>query len=228
VHYPNVLSESETLDRVLAGASLARYGDGEFNLCEGHGLKCQRFDLDLARRLREILIDSGECLVGIPNIRSRTPKLPFWSKYLSRAPRLLTDRVYGSSFVTRPDSAPWVDTPDYWRRVESLWVGQRVTLVRGQTSSLTPDDLKGAAHVDDVIGPRAHAWSDYTELLSLIGRPARALLCLGPTATVMAVDLCAKGVHAIDLGHIGLFYRKHLAGEPMIRTDADKILMSPA
>jgi hypothetical protein len=56
-----------------------------------------------------------------------------------------------------------------------------------------------------------------------IGSPERVLLCLGPTATVMAVDLCARGIHAVDLGHLGLFYKKHLRGDPMVRTDADKV-----
>jgi hypothetical protein len=38
----------------------------------------------------------------------------------------------------------------------------------------------------------------------------------------MAVDLCAIGIQAIDLGHIGLFLRKHRRGEPMVVTQADK------
>jgi hypothetical protein len=39
----------------------------------------------------------------------------------------------------------------------------------------------------------------------------------------MAVDLCAKGVHAIDLGHVGMFVHKKRRGEPMWVTDADKV-----
>lgn len=223
--YPSVLSESDTLDRVLAGASLARYGDGEFNLCEGHGLKCQRYEADLSRRLREILIDSGDCLVGIPNIRSNTPKLPFWSKYLKRGARLLADRPYVSSFITRPDSAPWINTSDYWQRLESLWVGQDVTLVRGSLRSLLPTDLFGAKSVREVLAPPLHAWSDYDRLMREIGTPSRALLCVGPTASVMAVDLCARGVHAIDIGHAGMFLRKYRRGETMTMSAADHELL---
>jgi hypothetical protein len=36
------------------------------------------------------------------------------------------------------------------------------------------------------------------------------------------VDLCAKGVHAIDLGHVGMFLRKARAGRPMTVTTEDK------
>ncbi len=38
----------------------------------------------------------------------------------------------------------------------------------------------------------------------------------------MAVDLCKKGVHAIDLGHVGLFLKKHRQGLPMWLSKDDK------
>ncbi len=219
--YPQVLNESDTLDRVLAGASLARYGDGEFKMCRGAGIKSQDGHPELSRRLVEILKSSGQCLVGIPNIRSDTPKAEFWGKFMRYAP-FLAQRPYVSSFVTRPDSAPWINTDDYWQRLESLWVGQDVTLVRGSSKSLTAEDLIGAGTITEIIAPRQHAFASYDELLKRIGTPKRALLCLGPTATVMAVDLCKKGVHAIDLGHVGMFVRKHRRGEEMWLSKDDK------
>lgn len=211
--YPLVLGEVETLHRVCEGRSIARYGDGELKMCGGSGIKSQMPNAQISKRLREILQHSGECLVGIPNIRSETPKNAFWGKYMAHAD-LLADRLYVSSFITRPDSAPWINTPEYWRQLESLWVGQDVTLVRGSTKSLIAEDLVGARRVTEVIAARQHAWVEYESLLERIGTPSRALICLGPTATVMAVDLCAKGVHAVDLGHIGMFLRKVRRGEP--------------
>jgi len=220
--YPTVLSESETLDRVIAGASLARYGDGEFKMASHNaGIKSQQADPRLSARLGAILKDSGDCLVGIPNIRSDTPKAAFWGKHMAYA-SLLTDRQYCSSFITRPDSAPWIDTPDYWARLESLWIGQDVTVVRGSGKSLAPDDLIGARRITDVLCPRQHAFGEYDAILKRIGRPKRALICLGPTATVLAVDLCARGVHAIDLGHVAMFLQKYRRGEPRVVTDDDK------
>ncbi len=218
--YPHVLSEAQTLDRVLAGASLARYGDGELKMCDGSSIKSQDRDPRLQRRLREILVDAGACLVGIPNIHSETPK-PRWKEFAVYA-RLLAEHEYGSSFITRPDSAPWIDTDEYWGKVESLWLGRDVTLVRGSTKSLTAEDLVGARTVTEVICARQHAFAEYDRILERVGTPARALLCLGPSATVMAVDLCAKGVHAIDLGHIGMFLRKRRRGEALVVTDKDR------
>lgn len=220
--YPEVLSEWDTLCAVIGGRSLARYGDGELKMASHMaGIKSQNADHALTERLRGILKDSGQCLVGIPNIRSDTPKAAHWGKYM-RFAWMLYDRQYASSFITRPDSAPWINTPTYWQALESLWVGQDVTLVRGSSKSLTAEDLVGAREVREVLAPRQHAWAEYHSLLDRIGTPERALLCLGPTATVMAVDLCAKGVHAIDLGHVGLFLRKHRRGDPMWLSKDDK------
>jgi hypothetical protein len=211
VSYPQVLGELETLRLVAAGKSLARFGDGEFNHCLGGRSKQQRADPFLNHRLREILGDSGECLVGIPNIHSETPKAEFWSKY--RGFPHLCDRAYVSAFVTRPDSAPWLDTPEYWTLVESLWLGRDVTLVSGSATGLRADELIGAASVRVIPAPEQDAWNDIDRLKSkLFFCTDRVLLCLGPTATVLAVELAARGTHAIDIGHIGRFLRRHRAG----------------
>lgn len=215
--YPHTVREIDTLRLVCEGLSLARFGDGEFNLALGGRAKCQAADPVLAARLRDILADSGRCLVGIPNIHSKTPKAAFWSKYESKVAPILAERSYVSSFVTRPDSAPWIDTPEFWSLLESLWVGRSLTLVCGSDRSLRAADLIGA-DVTEIVAPRDNAFSGYDALLERIGTPETALLCLGPTATVLAVDLCARGVHAIDLGHIGVFLRHHRHGLPMAMT----------
>jgi hypothetical protein len=220
--YPSVMDEVSTLAQVIAGKSLARYGDGEFNLCAGVDIPCQDWSAPLQHRLIGILKDSGQCLVGIPNLYSETPKREFWDKYHAAA-RFLTGRDYVSAFISRPDSAPWINTPTYWTLLESLWKGLDVTVVRGSMRGLTRQDLSSANSVREIICRKQHAFSEYSELLRKIGTPDRVLLCCGPTATVLAVDLCAKGVHAIDIGHAALFLRKHRRGEPMTITAADKV-----
>lgn len=108
-----------------------------------------------------------------------------------------------------------------------LWVGNDVTLVRGSVRSLVADDLMGAKSVREVIGPVTNAWAEYDRLRTEIQQIASdvVLLCLGPTATVLAADLCRFGMHAVDLGHAGQFLNKHRRGEPMIVTQADRDLV---
>lgn len=225
--YPNTRSEEETLRRVLAGASLARYGDGEFKHCADQANVSQAYHPRLSARLREILVESGSCMVGIPNLHSATPKQAHWEKY-AYATQWLAPRPYASAFITRPDSAPWINTPAYWAELQRLWVGHDVTLVRGEdrddgtSKCLTRDDLIGSGHITEILCPRQHAFSVYDSILERIGRPKRALVCLGPSATVLCVDLCARGVHAIDLGHSALFLRKWRRGEPMSLSKEEK------
>lgn len=216
--WPTVLHESTTLALVCAGKSLARYGDGEFKIAKGRAIKSQTDNRHLAARLRELLRDPPpDCLVAIPNIGSSTPKAYFWNRVAPWAlPLLAPGRQYASSFVSRPDSAPWINTAAYWAQMAGLWRGQAVTVVRGSDKSLTKDRLEadGAGPVTEILAPRLNAWGEYDELLARIGTPARALLCLGPTATVLAADLAARGVHAIDLGHAGMFLRRWQEATP--------------
>lgn len=231
--YPIVRDEHETLRRVSAGASIARYGDGEFKICRGGDAVAQAFHPTLSRRLRDILVESGSCMVGIPNLnqdavaRMDNQKRHFWTPYAEAqhmAIQFLAPRPYASAFITRPDSAPWIDTSDYWRQVEALWLGRDVTLVRGSSKGLTSEDLMGAGLVSEIICPRQQAYAEYDSIIERVTaiRTKRALLCLGPTATPLAVDLAARGIHAIDLGHIALFLRKFRRGEPMTLSKNDK------
>lgn len=220
--WPFVLGDWFTLGLVASGRSIARFGDGEFNLCLGRPCVTQRPLPELATALRRILRDPGDCLVGIPR-QGAGPKALFWSRYDRPEIRdMLSLDDYASACITRPDSAPWIDNPDYWDLVRKLWLGKDVTLVRGSEKSLTADMLNGAASVREIVAPARDAFAGYDALLERVGRPSTAILCLGPTATVMAHDLCRRGVHAIDLGHVGMFLRKHEKGEPMIVTAADK------
>ncbi len=231
IPYPRVTGELETLRLVCAGRSIARYGDGEFKIAaHGAGIKSQMPHPHLSLRLEAILKEpSSDCLVGIPNIHevienpaSSEQKVSFWTQFLKYTPCLNERMSYVSSFISRPDSAPWIDTDEYWSLIESLWIGQDVTVVRGSGKSLAPDDLVGAGEITDVLCRKQHAYQDYDQILDRIGTPKRALICLGPTATVLAYDLCKLGVHAIDLGHVAMFLRKRRRGELLTVTNEDK------
>ncbi len=215
--YPTVAPELATITAAHMGFSLARYGDGELKLALGKDAKSQRGDPKLAAALRRILqAGPGKCLVCIPNCEAPTPKAAsFWNAYKAdRYVRLYRpddgERVlYGSSFITRPDSAPWIDTPAYWASMIDLWRGLDVVLVRGSSKSLTAADLAEAGSVEEIVVSRQHAWTDYPALLSrLTGEERRVILCLGATATVLAYELAARDVQALDLGHVGMFLRK--------------------
>lgn len=226
MEYPHVLSEEETLRRVLAGASIARFGDGEMNLVRGGNCVSQVFDYCLAQELRLILGGTlhkhapSSFIVGIPTLDTRSPKILNWMKqrphflrYIHCGPHF----TYGSSFITRPDSAPWINTREYFDAVQSLWKDQEVILVANGRRSLTKEFLEqtGAGSVAWIECPYRDAYAVAAGLYKQVESMARSegirrvILCCGPTATVLADKLAAAGMHAIDLGHIGMFWRTY-------------------
>lgn len=228
MRYPTVLSEEETLRRVLAGASIGRYGDGELSIMDGGNCVSQRHDPVLAQELREIIgVDvhnrAKNFIVGIPTLDPRSPKIKNWTKLKPRfenyttatAPKTFT---YGSAFLTRPDSAPWINTVKFFDDVQSLWQDQEVILVANGVRSLTKEFLEanGAGSVCWVQCPYRDAYASaaglYKQVEGLARREGirRVILCCGPTATVLADKLAGGGLHAIDLGHIGMFWRRYL------------------
>lgn len=223
--YPAVMSEEATLERILAGASIGRYGDGEMNIARGGKCVSQVYDSCLAQELRLILggtlhkTTPTDFIVGIPTLDPRSPKILNWRKQAAYFEQFVTAAPptrfsYGSAFISRPDSAPWINTKEYFDGIESLWRDQEVILVANGRRSLTREFLleTGAKGVTWIECPYRDAYAVAGGLYRsiLTARPQRVILCCGPTATVLADKLAACGKHAIDLGHIGMFWRRYL------------------
>lgn len=214
--YPHkVLSETDTMEAVVGGISIARYGDGEFNLVRGGNCVSQRAAPGLRDELASILNSKdNRCIVGIPRLDPRSPKYANWSKCCAHYGAYLNPKkYYGSAFITRPDSAPWIATDDYYEAIQSLWTGKRITMVYGSQRSLSKDfpALGSAAAIDVVETDYAHTYHRIDELEAatvLQGNKVVLLMC-GPTATCLAYRLAVQGFHAIDLGHIGMWWDAH-------------------
>jgi hypothetical protein len=208
--YPTVLSEQQTILTCQA-MSCARFGDGELRVAKYGGCVSQTPDARLALELQNMLAEPPPgLLVCIPNVDSDTPRAAWkanWAtdKWVSMYAQRAT---YGSSFITRPDSAPWIDTTVYWDYVRDLWRGKDVVFVTGDERSLRHDQLTEAASIRDVRGPSKHAYAHIDRIEEEIGKHhGPVIMCLGCTATALAARLAKKGVHALDLGHIGMFMR---------------------
>jgi glycosyltransferase GT-like protein len=211
MRYPVVLSEDATIEMANKGRSLTRYGDGELRLALTGTASAQRVrHPKLVKELRDILMKPQKALVCIPNAM-QGPKVENWRKYTeNKFVSMFRQPMYGSSFVTRPDSAPWINRPDYWQRVRDLWRNREVTLCIGTNKSLTPDIVvMDAKKVNTVRGPDVDAYRVIDELEEqIMAYDGIVVLCLGPTATVLAARLADKGRQALDLGHVGMFMKR--------------------
>jgi hypothetical protein len=212
-----ILNEQQTLDAALSGVSLSRFGDGELRLATGGTASSQRnTSPQMMRELAAILaVETPGLLVCIPDFNAHGPRRAAWQKYVEpRYAKLYGKQTYGSAFVTRPDNAPWINVPEYWELVRNLWRDKDVTLVVGDRKSITEQVLQGnacARSIRTVWGPRVEAYAEIDRIERDVMQAHRSggtvIICLGVTATILAWRLAKRHVHALDLGHIGMFMK---------------------
>lgn len=207
-----IYDEDKTLDLLLEGQSISRFGDGEFKIMRGSSIKSQIADVALAKRMEEIIRNKGDYLVGIPRLVKGAPKNDYWTSFMHMQENYLKEGPYASALITRPDSAPWIDNDEYWQKVMRLWRDKRVCLVwGGSRKSLTPNMMFGCKKLDVIHAPHHSAWGSRNQILADIDaldkRPEVVIMCLGPAATALVPDLVQRDIQALDLGHIGAWMR---------------------
>lgn len=204
--------------------SIARYGDGEIKLCRNRDLGFQHADPTLCARLRAILHnDTDGLLVCVPGVFESLDQYmehdrKHWTKHLAYFRRswyryMNRDSQYGEAFVSR-FYMPYRDKAIAKRAVElwkQIWDRRDLLIVEGEKSRLgVGNDLFDNAHsIKRILAPNMEAFAYYEEILIEVKKHDKTnlvLLALGPTATVLAADLCLLGYQAIDIGHIDIEY----------------------
>lgn len=213
--YPSVRGEEDTVLALLSGLSISRFGDGEFKMIDGNGYVREPANKKLGAEMRHLLrTPHPRCIVGIPTMDPKGPKYESWARHQVRFERILKGSPvrYYSAFISRPDSAPWIRTPDFARQVESLWRRKHVAVVSEPKSGTLRAVESGAAKVTHIECPSARAYStiDLFERAVCETKPDIAILSCGPTATCLAYRLAERGIQAIDFGSGGSFIAKLL------------------
>jgi hypothetical protein len=213
--YPAVVGEFATVAALLEGDSLARIGDGELKLLEGKEYVRQKRNPSLTRELRA-WVHAPACPIGLPTMDPAGPKAANWERYRERFLNYFKagdGREYLSAFISRPDSAPWIDTSSYEAAVRRLWAGRRAVVVAHAGHPLLPvvaADARSVMHIEC----RTHeAYAQIEDLERAVLRAGVdiALLSCGPTATCLAQRLAGRGLQAIDCGRLGHFLRDRVA-----------------
>lgn len=221
----NVKTNAETLDYILENkCSIARFGDGEFDIIAGQSIPYQSYNESLARELREIVSRQSDnaFMSCLPDVFEKTERYTdacnnFWKGHLEHYQllygELCTADWYGSTFMSRPyiDLADKSSAAGYFEKLKTLWADRDILIVEGNTtrSGIGNDLFDNAKSVARIICPSKDAYAFIREIEQEIreyGKNKLVLLMLGPTAKVIAYHLYREGYWLIDIGHIDSEY----------------------
>lgn len=235
--YPNIESSDVVIDEIVNNRkSLARFGDGEFATIAGRIRHKFQTEIDeyLSQRLSEVLNSDEEMLlVGIADIYGNLDKYSEQTRreircYLSPSTRaehlrlLKADKQYYDAYITRP-YITYADNLSVapalrFQNLKRIWHNRNCVFVEGIYTGLGVGNnlFDNVNSIKRIIGPAINAFSQYEKILETClqqDKDSLFLIALGPTATVLAHDLCKAGYQAVDIGHIDLEYEWFLKGE---------------
>lgn len=228
----NILSIQDTINYILeTKCSVSRFGDGEFNLSSGSSIGFQAASSDLSEKLKSLLSSPSSaegvliCLPGsfaFPDEYEKHTK-KFWRKILVQKRKewySFCDKGYcfGNADITRcyiefADKSP---AEKYFNDLKKIWNGLDLLIVEGEKTRLgVGNDLfANAKSIKRILCPPTNAYDHYADIKDCIIEFAQnklILLALGPTSTILSVDLSNIGHRAIDIGNIDKEYEWFLS-----------------
>lgn len=222
---PEVSSIADTIQAIIdTRCSVSRFGDGEMLLIGGEGIRFQQSDSLLSKRLAEVLLSEqpnhmvciSDAFTDLHRYNRRARRFwrahfylygYLWDRYLSK------EKPYGNTFMTRPyiDFADKRASGHWFNLLKKIWQGRDIVFIEGEKSRLGMgnDLFDGVASVKRILCKSKGAFDQYDEIIQeaiKLDQNTLILIALGPTATVLAYDLCQYGYQAIDVGHIDIEY----------------------
>ncbi|WP_449013882.1 GT-D fold domain-containing glycosyltransferase [Ornithobacterium rhinotracheale] len=210
--------------------SVVRFGDGEFELIFGNNLKFQKNNQELQKKLIETLTSRRNDLLICINKAMFNEYKSSYRYYMDIIYRKLIARNINFYYRNIEINKPYGEASfsrfhmfcgenkeykkKYIEKVKSIWSNRNVILVEGEKTrfGVGNDLLDNAMSVKRIIAPATDAFSKYNEILASCKEERNKnedtlfIISLGPTATVLAYDLCDLGCQAIDIGHLDLEY----------------------
>ncbi len=198
------LSIQQTIEKLRAGCSLARFGDGELCLFRGIDINSgtvQRFDPLLVAAMARVLADPPErMLIGL--VERRPAEWRFFQSLVKKEGVLLCDAELFRAIQDQAES--------YLSEIKSIWNERDVVLVNFNPILLEHDLFANARSRLFVPVSQQNCFSHYDGLLNdckkLFGRGLLFLASCGPAAKILALDLCRCGEHCLDIGQAARAY----------------------
>lgn len=232
-----IMTYQDTIRYIIDNkASVARYGDGEFKLMvDGESLRFQPYSDELrealtkviAERPDNLLVCISRALMDVNTSKEYNKRSKeFWKKWrwfhLPETVQYIRkcgagNYVFGDTLITRPyiDYVKCNRAAVSFEMLKKIWDGRDIIMVEGNETRLGigNDLFDNATSIKRIITPNKNAFSVYDKILQSVRQNNHGelvLIALGPTATVLAADLCREGIWAIDVGHIDIEYEWYL------------------
>lgn len=235
----NVKSIRETaIELINTNKSIGRYGDGELSWMFGKNNGVDNFEKtskELSIRLLEVFNSNrDDFIITLPDGMKNPEKknftkgaLEFWKYYITKRAGKLSrlidkDKVYYNTSITRP----YIDyncnsyAKETYSLLKQVWNNKKILIVEGKQSRLGYNDdlFDGCQTIKRIECPVKNAFEHYDEILDKTlsflddNEGYLTLISLGPTATILAYDLCKNGHRSLDVGHIDAEYEWYLMG----------------
>lgn len=197
-------------------------GDGKFDiLMLLYDLNFQVRDSRLSIRLNEVInsrLDNH--IVCLPPVFENVDSSGdfFWTWWVNSYGNMLSqyidvNRKYYNSYMSRLylPSKDKSKVKALFDKAKLIWNNRDIVIVEGEKSRLgVGNDLfNNCKSIQRILCPAINAFFKYDEILNEVKKQDTSkliLIALGPTATVLAYDLCIEDYQSIDIAHIDLEY----------------------
>lgn len=226
---PHIVSADKTVSLIVdEKKSLARFGDGEFEMMLNRARpRFQDVDVQLGKRLEEVIKDDSESLlVAIANnygdLSAYTDEAANGIRaYLTPTVRsdhmnyLDLHRDYYDAYLSRPYIMYKDKDPKTMRskfdHIKEIWDKKKILIIEGYHTrfGVGNDLITNALDAKRILAPDKNAFSVYEDIFEKAkkyGRDRLTLITLGPTATVLSYDLSKMGYWAVDIGQVDTEY----------------------
>ncbi len=224
-------TDKETVDEIVYNKkSLSRFGDGELAWMNNEELDSfQQYSDEFAEDLRKAFQNKNEnLLIGIPigmfdskycNIRVKMHWAIIKSEFYSRLIKFIDfNKKYSNASITRPyiDYTNYDYSTEAFKNLKRIWDNKKVVFVEGEKTKLGlgNDLFDNAKEIKRIICPAMNAYEKLDEIEKSIKKNVQKtdliLTALGPTASILASDMCNEGYQIVDIGHIDIEYYWYL------------------
>lgn len=224
-------SDEETVSLIVdEHKSLSRFGDGEFMWMVGESLPSfQDYSPEFGRDLTAAFKNKNKnLLIGIPhgvfdsskcNVYARMHWRIIRSNFLSRLVKFMdANRVYSDASITRPyiDYRDRAYSANIFGLLKKIWNDRDIVIVEGEKTKLGMGNnlFDNTRSIKRIICPAENAYGRIEDIKASIKANVKKdtliLGALGPTASILASQLCDEGYQFVDIGHIDVEYMWYL------------------